>query len=248
MSSNSTECKQAEEELRIAIAAQKESLRRAQRSELRYKTLIEYAADALFVFNLDGRFVEVNQQACDSLGYTCEELLRMGIADVAPGHDLADRRAVWATLEPGKRYSVTATHRRKDGSTFPVDIHLAALLVDDEKLMMALVSDISERMQAEQRMQEQQGCLNMLIESAMDAVISTDENQNITIFNHAAEQMFGYRAADIIGQPLERLMPIQFRAKHRQQIEGYGRAGITTRTMNALGVVCGLRANGDERR
>ena len=108
------------------------------------------------------------------------------------------------------------------------------------------ISDITQRKLAEQGMQDQQARINGLIDAAMDAIVSTDENQNIIIFNHGAEQMFGYRAADIIGQPLEVLVPIRFRGKHRNHVDEFGRTGITTRTMNQLGETYGLRANGEE--
>jgi len=95
-------------------------------------------------------------------------------------------------------------------------------------------------------MQNQPGFLSKIIDSTMDAIVSTDENQNIIIFNHAAELMFGYRAADIIGQPLAALIPARFRASHQQHIENFGKTGITTRTMNMPGVSYALRANGEE--
>jgi PAS domain S-box-containing protein len=95
-------------------------------------------------------------------------------------------------------------------------------------------------------MQAQQTLLNGLIESAMDAIVATDEQQNILIFNHAAEQMFGYRAADIIGQALDLLLPIRFREKHRQHIIAFGKTGHTSRTMNMPGISYALRADGEE--
>ncbi|TCV83287.1 sensor domain-containing protein [Sulfurirhabdus autotrophica] len=94
--------------------------------------------------------------------------------------------------------------------------------------------------------QEQATLLSNLIDSAMDAIVSTDESQNIIIFNHAAELMFGRRADEIIGQPLEKLIPARFHASHRQHVENFGRSGITTRTMTAPGVSYALRANGEE--
>lgn len=147
-----TERKQAEEELRVALAAQNEAQRRAQNSELRYKTLIQHAADAVFVFDFEARFIEVNQQACDSLGYTRDELLGMGVIDVVPGFDLASRQPMWQKLEVGQPYSLTSAHRRKDGSLFPVELRIAVLEIEDQKLMMALVSDITARVDAEEQL------------------------------------------------------------------------------------------------
>lgn len=95
-------------------------------------------------------------------------------------------------------------------------------------------------------MQEPSAFLGNIINSATDAIVSTDESQNIIMFNHAAEFMFGHRAADIIGQPLEKLIPVRFRARHRQQVEDFGRTGPSARTMNAFGVSYALRANGEE--
>lgn len=149
-----TERKHAEEELRIATIAQKEAQLRAQHSESRYKALIQQAADALFVHDFDGRFVEVNQQACDSLGYSSEELLQMDVANISLGFDLTSGHALWSQLEPGKPRNLTATHRRKDGSTFPVEVRFAALDIDGDKLVMTLVRDITGPKNTEQKLRD----------------------------------------------------------------------------------------------
>jgi PAS domain S-box-containing protein len=80
----------------------------------------------------------------------------------------------------------------------------------------------------------------------MDAIVSMDEQQNITLFNHAAELMFGYPACDIIGQPLARLLPEYVRGKHHRHVAAFGRAGVTMRTMCAPGSLKGMRASGEE--
>lgn len=97
-----------------------------------------------------------------------------------------------------------------------------------------------------QTFQEQLARLNGLIESAMDAIVSTDENQRIVLFNRAAEQMFGHRAADMMGQPLEALMPARFHDSHHRHVEAFGSTGITSRNMNVHGITRGLRASGEE--
>lgn len=131
------------------VTAQKEAQQRARHSEARYQALIQQAADALVVHDFDGRIVEVNQQACDTLGYSREELLQMNLADIVSGFNLDQSRPFWSRLEPGKPSSITSTHKRRDGSTFPVEVRFATLEIDGERLIMALASDISARVRAE---------------------------------------------------------------------------------------------------
>lgn len=80
----------------------------------------------------------------------------------------------------------------------------------------------------------------------MDAIITTDEQQNIVLFNRAAEKIFGWHRQDILGQSLERLIPSRFRGNHAAQVRRFGQAGVTSRRMGALNVVYGMRSNGEE--
>jgi PAS domain S-box-containing protein len=73
-----------------------------------------------------------------------------------------------------------------------------------------------------------------------------DERQQITVFNQAAERMFGYSANEALGQPLERFIPERFRPAHRRHVVEYGRTGVTTRAMGSLQPLYGLRADGQE--
>ncbi len=85
-----------------------------------------------------------------------------------------------------------------------------------------------------------------LIDNAMDAIVSVDEQFNVILFNRAAETMFGYTAEEMLGQSLNRLIPLRFRAHHAQQINTFGRTGETRRIMGKLGVITGLYADGTE--
>ena len=88
--------------------------------------------------------------------------------------------------------------------------------------------------------------LHGIIGSAMDAIITVDEGQNVVMFNAAAERIFGCSAAEAIGGPLDRFIPVRFRAAHRAHVENFGRTGATTRMMGARLALYGLRANGEE--
>jgi PAS domain S-box-containing protein len=80
----------------------------------------------------------------------------------------------------------------------------------------------------------------------MDAIITVDEQQKIVLYNHAAERLFGWPRQEVMGQPLERLIPDRFRHSHARHVERFGSTGETSRHMGARTVVYGLRANGHE--
>jgi PAS domain S-box-containing protein len=88
--------------------------------------------------------------------------------------------------------------------------------------------------------------LSRIIDSAMDAIITVDEQLRITIFNPAAEKMFQCPAADAIGTLLERFLPARFRDSHAGHMRTFGKNGVTRRTMGGMNPLSGLRTNGQE--
>lgn len=102
------------------------------------------------------------------------------------------------------------------------------------------------RLDAEHIMHVNQTQLNGLIESAMDAIVMLDAAQNIIVFNPAAEKMFGYARADILGSSLGKLLPERFRVAHHGQMRAFALAGATSRRMGKLGSVTAIRADGTE--
>jgi len=109
-----------------------------------------------------------------------------------------------------------------------------------------VASDITNRKQAQAALQVNEVRFSAVINSAMDAIISVDEQQRIVLFNPAAERMFGYRAAEMLGQSLERLLPTHLRATHAERIRQFGQTDTTARAMGALGTVSGVRRSGEE--
>ena len=86
--------------------------------------------------------------------------------------------------------------------------------------------------------------LDSVLESATDAIITVDAQQKIVFFSPAAEAMFGWRRQDVMHQPLEMLIPQRFRAGHDRHVEAFGTTGATSRSLDGLAPLHGLRANG----
>lgn len=94
--------------------------------------------------------------------------------------------------------------------------------------------------------QASQSQLAGIIASAMDAIITVDETQHVILFNAAAEEIFGYSAAEVIGQPLDRFIPARFRNAHLQHIQRFSQSKLINQKMGTLNPLWGVRRNGQE--
>lgn len=93
---------------------------------------------------------------------------------------------------------------------------------------------------------ERQTRLDSIIGSAMDAIITVDERQNVVLFNAAAEHIFRCSAKEAIGGPLDRFIPERYQKSHRAHVARFGESGVTMRRMGAAMVLSGLRSDGEE--
>jgi len=122
-----------------------------------FQSLIEHALpDALYVHDGEGRFMEVNDRACESVGYSRAELLNLSVFDIEQDFDLASAQVQWRTLQPGVRKVLTGTHRRRDGTLFPVEVHFGLLECNGQRCYLCIACDISERVQAQRDLLERE--------------------------------------------------------------------------------------------
>ncbi len=106
--------------------------------------------------------------------------------------------------------------------------------------------DVTERRRAEEALRQSQSQLAGIVGSAMDAIVTVDTDENILLFNAAAEKMFGRPAQQTVGQPLDILLPERFRTEHHAHLRQFGETSTTRRAMGHLGLIFGVRTNGEE--
>ncbi|MGN2390742.1 PAS domain S-box protein [Pelomicrobium sp. G1] len=109
-----------------------------------------------------------------------------------------------------------------------------------------LARELSREAAMGRALRDSEARMSGIVQSAMDAIITVDENQRIVLFNPAAEKVFRCPAAEAIGSPLERFIPERFRAAHRRHVERFAATGATSRKMGDTTVLYGLRAGGEE--
>ena len=208
------------------------------------RSLIDLASDALFVSDLSGHYVEVNEAACRMLGYSRAELMGMTIMDLILPEDVDRLWKTQAGLLEGGHELGEWTLRRKDGSEVPTEI--SAKILPDGR-WQAFVRDITKRKLAEAALRSSEAKFSGIVSTSADAIISIDENQKIILFNEGAEKIFGRRNAEIIGAPLEILIPERFRAAHARHVASFASGpGVARRMGERNGTIVGLRGSGEE--
>ncbi|MBN2310467.1 MAG: PAS domain S-box protein [Candidatus Hydrogenedentes bacterium] len=160
-----------------------EAQRALRESEERFRVLIENASDAFYLHDMSGRLVDVNQRACDDLGYTRDELLEKGVFDIEVASERQDdKQAIWERLASGAPVTIEGRHRRKDGTTFPVELRLSFLEVAGEPLVLALARDVSARKKLEEQLRQAQ---RMEAVGRLAGGVAHD-------FNNALQAILGY--------------------------------------------------------
>ncbi len=122
-------------------------------SEGRFRHLVEQAGEAIFVYDLSGRLIDVNQEACESLGYPRSELLTMSTHDIDGDPAAEQTPDRWKNMVPGVAVTLEGILRRKDGTTFPTEARVAVFRSEGQKLVLALVRDITERRRAQETLE-----------------------------------------------------------------------------------------------
>lgn len=133
-------------------------------SEQRFRRLVENAGDAIFLHNGTGLIVDLNKRASESLGYSREEILAMYVSDIDINVESEMHLKSWNLPETEYPITLEGVHRRKDGTTFPVELRLVPLTIDNRRLMLGLARDITERKLAEEKLRKERHLLREMLD------------------------------------------------------------------------------------
>jgi PAS domain S-box-containing protein len=212
-------------------------------TDARFRGLLEAAPDAMVMVSPDGRIAFVNSQLEQLFGYERGELVGANVDILVPaqyrGHHARHRagyfgdpraRPMGAELE---LYGV-----RKDGSEFPAEISLAPVATAEGTLVTAAIRNVVGRKKVEAKFRG-------FLEAAPDAVVIVDARGMIVLINSQTEKLFGYTRTQLIGKPVEVLVPHRFRGAHPGHRIGYF-SDPKVRAMGSSLELHGLRQDGSE--
>ncbi len=182
-------------------------------SEARVRLVLETADEAFIEMDHDGRILEWNPKAEAIFGWRRADAVGKTVAETVIPPEMRERHQAGiqrflSTGEApilGKRLELLALHR--DGHTFPAEVTVSPIREGDTYRFTAFVQDITERKKAEEKFRG-------LLESAPDAMVIVNQEGRIVLVNSQTEKLFDYPRTDLLGQPVEILVPDRFRAGH----------------------------------
>lgn len=218
-------------------------LRDAKLVETRFRDLLESTPDAIVMVNITGRIVLINSQAEAVFGWQRAELIGQPVELLLPArlhYTHVGHRANFFS-QPRARSMGAGLELfglRKNGEEFSVEISLSPLETEEGTMVMSAIRDITARKKAEQKFKD-------LLESAPDAMVIVDRTGKIVLINSQTEKIFGWQRAELLGQPVEVLVPARFRDVHPGHRSGFF-DHPRARSMGAGLELHGLKKDGSE--
>ena len=151
-----------------------------EQSRDKYRKLVNYANDAMFVITLAsehpcyGYFADVNNVACKQFGYSREELLHMTPFDLSEDNNFSRIKEMLDRLKKEGNLTYETTYKKKDGSIFPVEISGLRLTISNEDLFTFIARDISERKKVEAALRKSEHLYRLLADNVHDVIWTAD--------------------------------------------------------------------------
>ena len=185
-SNDITERKRAEESLR--------------ESETRFRTFVDHAGDALFVYDLEQQtVVDVNREACNSLGYTRQEIIGKTPLTFHPDSYQQEMEVVAERAVAGETVFDTHWHRRKNGTVFPVEVHTTRVLYGGRQFLLTVARDISDRLRAEEAVRQSEKQLREVIETIPAIAWTSSSDGSVEFVNKRWHEYTGMSPQEAVG-------------------------------------------------
>lgn len=184
------------------ITDRKKAARAFVQSQTKYRTLFNAINDAVVIqdYAKEGvPIVEVNNQACLLYGYKRDELLNNSIKKLSISYN--------TNLENSAEEIYETTHKKADGTIIPVEVNSSIFKIGNERMIMSMIRDISQRKEAEKKLSDSEYLLDTILQSMPSGFVMIDENYRIRRVNEQTCQITGYRREQLEGQKCNIICP-----------------------------------------
>jgi PAS domain S-box-containing protein len=179
--------------------------KQAHREALCLRRLLDYSRDAIVIQSLeDGRIADVNRITCEISGFSREQLQQKSLFDFNTG-PLSEEEIMRELRRTGHFRFETRTICR-DGTLLSVEADLSLMAQGNERYLLAIIRDISERKALEQKTEERRRYLEGILQSSHDAIVTLNQDCTVREWNPGAEALFGYSAEEAAGRHIDSLV------------------------------------------
>jgi diguanylate cyclase (GGDEF)-like protein/PAS domain S-box-containing protein len=176
------------------------------KSEQRFRNLFQQAGDSIIITDRTLRIVAANGRACANFGYSEDELLGLPVGEIDGHFDYGSQ--LLDTLRLGQTQLLRVVKRRKDGSTFPAEVHISRFEDNGQEFFQAIVRDLTEREEAERQLRESEQRFREVIEMTPAGYLLASSDGRILDVNPALCALSGHDRKSLTGARLERLFEV----------------------------------------
>ena len=203
----------------LKLEKSEEVLRKAQGVSVRLSTILEDSLNEIYIFDAKTfKFIQVNKGGRENLGYSMAELKELTSYNIKVGHTKQTFKELVSPLKIGLKQMLmfTSTHRRKDGTTYPVEVNLQYTTFNDNPVFVAIILDITERKLAEDKVDSQLRLLSTLMDTIPSPIFHKDTAGRYVGCNDAFYKKIGFSKDEIIGKTVFDVAPKELAEKYSQ--------------------------------
>ena len=213
------------------------------------QAVLETVVDGILTIDRNGTVITANHAVERIFGYTRQELIGQNVKLLMPSpyHEEHDGYLHnYATTGDRKIIGIgrEVQGRKKDGAVFPIYLAVGETTTEQGPIFTGIVRDISERARAEEQLRKERALLKAVVDTAVDGIITINEQGTIITANPATTAIFGYSEGELVGENVKILMPSPYHEQHDGYLKNYGDTGV--RKIIGIGrEVEGRRKNGE---
>lgn len=213
--------------------------------------LLEALPEALIIVSPEGEILFFNQAAETLTGYQSDEITNQNVSVLMPQSerrriDLVTWLERWAFHpDPEQLRYLYLDGLTKEGEKKLYRVRVSLYPNNKDQYFLVVIRDVTEEHESSVNLRHQQLLSNRIMAIGEDAILSVDESLKIRFWNRKAADIFGYSETDILGQPLELLIPDQFKDNHDQEVMQFARGNLPSRLMGERGEIRGRHKNGE---
>ena len=174
----------------------------SQESRINFQSFFDTLDDFLFILNGEGQILHYNPLVARRLGYSAEELSQMNLVDLQPPELKEEVKTIFAKMMAGDLSTSPIPLMTKDGHKIAVETKAVRGRWNDQEVLFAISRDISERLQAEEALRQNEELYRSLIESQGEGLAIVDQDENFSFANPASDHIFGVSRGSLVGRNL----------------------------------------------